>query len=55
MISKIRWKNYLKVQKSGKRNMYGYDMEIQNNYDEVYKHFEENKKEENWELKEVKK
>ena len=47
-ITKSRWKNYLKVQQSGKRNMFGYDMDIQKNYEAVYKHFEEDKKEEDF-------
>ena len=39
--------DYLKVQSSGKRNMFGYDRLIQkgDNYEKAYKHFVENKKE----------
>ena len=48
MVSKERWKNYLKVQMSGKRNMFGYDMTIQTNYEKIYQHFEVEKKIDNW-------
>ena len=44
-ISKNRYMNYLKVQKSGTINMFGYDREIQANYNECYKHFVDNKSE----------
>jgi len=52
-ISKTRFMNYLKVQESGKRNMFGYDTLIQkgNNYEKCYKHFVENKQEEDLEVK----
>ena len=39
VISKSRFMNYLKVQQSGVRNMFGYDMGIQENYDGCYTHF----------------
>jgi hypothetical protein len=40
-ISKIRFMRYLKIQKSGKYNMFGLDRTIQhnNNYDLAYNHF----------------
>lgn len=44
MITLARWKLYKKVQKSGKRNMFGFDMEIQKRWDEAKKHFEEDHK-----------
>lgn len=43
-ISKARFMNYRKVQMSGKRNMFGYDMGIQRNYEKCFKHFIEDKK-----------
>lgn len=48
MISKTRFLNYLKIQKSGKINMYGYDFEIQKNYEKLYNHFITDKKEEDF-------
>jgi len=38
-ISRKRFLNYLKVQRSGKRNMFGYDLDIQKHYDKCYIHF----------------
>jgi len=51
IITRTRFMNYRKVQLSGKRNMFGYDMLIQNNYAECYKHFIEDKKENDLEVK----
>lgn len=44
-ISKSRFLNYLKVQKSGRINMFGYDISIQKNYENCYKWFIDEKKE----------
>ena len=49
-VSRIRWKDYLQLQKGGKRNMFGYDMVIQKNYNSIYKHFEEDNKKGDWTL-----
>jgi len=48
MVTKSRWDSYYKMQKSGKRNMVGYDITIQKNYEAIFKHFEEDKKTEDW-------
>ena len=48
MISKARFMNYLKVQRSGKRNMFGYDLAIQKNYSACFKHFVDCKSEEDF-------
>lgn len=45
-ITFSRWDNYYKTQMKGKINMFGFDMDIQKNYDECFKHFEEDKKKE---------
>lgn len=42
-ITKESFMIYIKVQQSGKRNMFGYDMDIQKNYEECFKHFIEDK------------
>lgn len=47
-ISKTRWEIYYKVQRSGKRNMFGYDWDIQRNYDDIMEHFLVHKKTEDW-------
>lgn len=49
-VTKSRFMNYLKVQRSGKRNMFGYDMTIQKHYSELTKHFVDDKKEEDFEV-----
>lgn len=51
-IGKGRFMDYLKVQQSGKRNMFGYDPLIQKDgvYEKCYKHFVEDKKEESCEV-----
>jgi hypothetical protein len=46
IITRDRFMRYRKVQMSGKRNMFGYDMLIQTHYDEAYKHFIDEKKKE---------
>lgn len=38
-ITRDRFLRYRKVQMSGKRNMFGFDMLIQEHYSEAYKHF----------------
>ena len=45
-VSKERWDNYCKVQDSGIRNMFGYDMAIQkdDNWEKCHKHFDVEKK-----------
>lgn len=50
-ISKKRFENYLKVQKSGKINMFGYDFDIQHNYSNCFKHFITEKQEEDFSFK----
>jgi hypothetical protein len=47
-VSKSRFMNYLKVQKSGKRNMFGYDFTVQKNYSALTKHFVDEKREEDF-------
>ena len=47
-ITRRRFMNYVKIQESGSRNMFGYDKLIQkdDNYEKCYQHFVENKNEE---------
>lgn len=49
-VTKSRFMNYLKVQQSGKRNMFGYDMTIQKYYDKLTKHFVDEKQETDFEV-----
>jgi len=50
-ITKIRFMNYEKVRRSGKRNMFGYDRLIQtgDNYEKAHKHFITDKLEDDFE------
>lgn len=51
-VSRTRFMNYLKVQESRSRNMFGYDRTIQKDgvYEQCYKHFVEEQRENDCEV-----